>query len=88
MIKRIEKYGATWCGPCKVLAKTLDNIKKNYPDIEFLAFDADEDEGKFEEMKITNVPQLFFFDENGKEVEHLVGANPANKIIEIITANS
>lgn len=88
MIKRIEKYGAEWCGPCKVLAKTLKTLEQEYPDIEFIAFDADEDEEKFEEMKITNVPQLFFFNENGEEVDHLLGAQSASKIKDIITSNS
>ena len=26
MITRIEKFGATWCGPCKILDKTLEKV--------------------------------------------------------------
>ena len=26
MIKRIEKFGAAWCGPCKMLDRTLEQM--------------------------------------------------------------
>lgn len=84
MVKKIEKYSAEWCGPCKVLAKTMASVLKDYPDIEFVEFDADENEEAFEEKKITNVPQLYFYNEDGKEIHHLTGAHPANKIKDII----
>lgn len=87
MITRIEKFGATWCGPCKVLEKTMEDVLSKYPDIQFTAYDADEDEDKFEEMHVLNVPQLYFYNEAGTEVGHLVGAHPATKIIEIIESN-
>lgn len=84
MITKIEKFGATWCGPCQVLSKTLEEILKDYPNIDFKAYDADEDAEKFEEMRIRNVPQLFFYDQDGTEVHHLTGAYPANKLKDII----
>lgn len=84
MIKKIEKYSAEWCGPCKVLGKTLETVLKDYPDIEFVEFDADENEKEFEEKGIRNVPQLFFYNEDGSEVHHLTGAYPANKLKDII----
>lgn len=84
MIKRIEKFGATWCGPCKVLEKNLETVLKNYPDIEFVSYDADENEQEFEDKHITNVPQLYFYNENGVEVHHITGAHPVNKLTDII----
>lgn len=84
MIKKIEKYSATWCGPCQVLAKTMHNVLQDYPDIELVEYDADNDEEKFEEKLIKNVPQLYFYDQDGTEVHHLTGAIPANKIKDII----
>lgn len=84
MIKKIEKYSATWCGPCRVLAKTMKTVLQEYPDIELVEYDADNDEEKFEEKLIKNVPQLYFYDQDGTEVHHLTGAYPANKIKDII----
>ena len=84
MIKKIEKYSATWCGPCRVLAKTIKTVLQEYPDIELVEYDADNDEEKFEEKLIKNVPQLYFYDQDGTEVHHLTGAHPAHKIKDII----
>ena len=68
MIKKIEKYSATWCGPCRVLAKTMKTVLQEYPDIELVEYDADNDEEKFEEKLIKNVPQLYFYDQDGNKV--------------------
>lgn len=84
MIKKIEKYGAEWCGPCRTLSGTMKTVLQNYPDIEYVEYDADNDEEKFEEKLIKNVPQLYFYDQDGTEVHHLTGAFPANKIKDII----
>lgn len=84
MIKRIDKYGATWCNPCLVLDKTLEAVFTYYPDIELVTYDVEEDEQKFSEMGIKNVPQLFFYDQDGVQVHRLIGKCPANKMKDII----
>ena len=40
MITRIEKFGASWCGPCKVLDRTLEQISR----IEIVKHNVDEEE--------------------------------------------
>ena len=79
MITHIEKYGAQWCSPCKVLDKTLEQIT----DIDIIKYDVDEWEDLANEKGIRNVPVLIFY--NGdNEVDRLVGAVPLAKINEII----
>lgn len=78
---KIEKYGASWCGPCKMLDKTLDLIPK---DIEIIKFDADEDEELFVEKGIKSVPVLIFYDDDGNEVTRLIGAVSQQKIMDIV----
>ena len=69
MITHIEKYGAEWCSPCKVLEKTLDQIT----DIDIIRYDVDENEDLAAEKKIRNIPVLIFYD-GDNEVDRLVGA--------------
>lgn len=38
MVTRIEKFGASWCGPCKVLDRTLEQISG----IEIVKHDVDD----------------------------------------------
>lgn len=81
MITKIEKYGATWCNPCKMLDKTLQDLPGT---IELIKYDADEHPELFEEKKIRNVPVLIYYNENNEEVTRTVGSVTLNKILEII----
>ena len=40
MITKIEKYGSSWCGPCKVLDRTLTQVTE----VDVIKYDVAEDE--------------------------------------------
>jgi thioredoxin 1 len=80
MITKIEKYGATWCGPCKTLDKTLEKVKN----IEIEKIDVDECDGDLlQEKGIRSVPVLIFYD-GVLEIERTVGAVSLETINNII----
>lgn len=80
MIVKIEKFGANWCGPCKVLDKTLEQVSG----VEIVKHDVDEEPELTEEKKIRNVPVLIFYNENNEEVDRIVGAVPLGTILKKI----
>lgn len=41
--------GATWCGPCMKLKPYLEEVKENYPQIEFIWLSVDQDPAKLKE---------------------------------------
>lgn len=80
MITHIEKYGATWCGPCRALDKTLAQITE----VDIIKYDVDDDEDLAMQKNIRSVPVLIFYD-GDNEVDRLVGAvslDTINKVIE------
>ena len=80
MIDRIEKFGATWCGPCRVLDKTLEKVK----DVQVVKYDVDECYEEFITTKgIRSVPVLIFYD-GDKEVERTIGAISIDTINNIL----
>lgn len=81
MIKKIEKYGASWCAPCKLIDKTLENVPNT---IELIKIDVEDNPELAEEKKIRSIPVLIFYDENNTEINRLTGAVSWNKIEEII----
>ena len=79
MITHIEKYGASWCGPCRALDKTLAQITE----VDVIKYDVDEDEDLATEKKIRSLPTLVFYD-GENEVERIVGAISLDKINQVI----
>ena len=66
-------FWATWCGPCKMLAPTIDAIATEYKDRVVVAkVDVDENEAIARRFGIMSIPTLFLF-KDGEVVEKLVG---------------
>lgn len=57
-------FWAEWCGPCKVISKTLEAIAKEYPEVQIVKVEADSAEDVTETYGVRNVPTLIIF-QNG-----------------------
>ena len=75
-MKRVLRFSASWCGPCKMLAKTLEDIETNIP-IEIVDIDNAQDTAI--EYGVRGVPTLVMLDEN-VEVKRLVGMVPQKSL--------
>jgi thioredoxin 1 len=80
MITQIEKFGASWCGPCKVLDKTLEKVTG----VDINKYDVDQFEDLAAERGVRNIPVMIFRDENDQEVERIIGAVSLDKINEVL----
>ena len=69
MSKKILRFTASWCQPCKMLAKNLETANIELP-IEVI--DIDEDQEKAIEYQVRSVPTLVMV-ENDTEVKRNVG---------------
>ena len=77
MDKRIIRFTASWCGPCKMLAKTLEEVDSKLP-IEVI--DVDENTAIATDFGIRGVPTMVMLSEN-TEMKRLVG-NKSKKELE------
>ena len=81
--KHIIKVSASWCNPCKVLAKTIDTLDEEFRDL-FVEVDADEAESELlVKLNVRNVPVLIFYDQD-TEFNRTVGAVTKDKIMSIL----
>jgi thioredoxin-like negative regulator of GroEL len=82
---------ATWCGPCKILMKTLNDVEEDIkkksitePKFKFYKFDIESDkEFVVQELGIRSVPTLKIFSE-GKEIFSRPGIMSSNQIIDLL----
>lgn len=77
-------FFASWCGPCKMLAPMLEEIRKEVGE-EYIIGKVDVDEC-FELARsfgVMSVPTLVVF-KNGEEVDRNIGLKPKPAIIEML----
>lgn len=57
--KKVIKFFANWCGPCKIYAKTWEKVEaeNNSDDIEFISINIEDDNtGYTTKFKIRSIP--------------------------------
>ena len=69
-------FYADWCGPCKMLAPTINKIADEYSEKAIVAkVNVDKLGELSRKYKISGIPCVILF-KNGKEVERIVGMRP------------
>ncbi len=68
------KFGATWCGPCKILEPNLKKMEAEFPSINIKHIDVDEYPKLAKEYKIRSVPTVILL-KDGQEVKRVSGAS-------------
>jgi len=74
-------FWAAWCGPCRTIAPTLEEIATEYAGrLKVLKLDVDENQEIVIHYKVLSIPTLILF-KDGKEVERMVGAYPKQVMV-------
>ncbi len=78
----IDLY-ADWCGPCKMLAPTLDELEKEFPDVKFCKVNVDHDPDIARLFKVQSIPFVALVKDN-TFVDMSVGYVPKETIAKLI----
>jgi thioredoxin 1 len=77
-------FWAPWCGPCRALAPTIEELAKEYEGKAVIGkCDTDENNDIAVQFGVRNIPMLVFM-KGGEVKDTLVGAVPKAKIVELI----
>jgi thioredoxin len=77
-------FWAAWCGPCRMLAPTVEAIAEKYSEsAAVVKLNVDDNPSIAEMYQIRSIPTLILFSE-GKEVERVIGAASKESISRMI----
>jgi thioredoxin len=79
-------FWAEWCGPCKALAPTVDQIAEEYAGkMKVFKLDVQTEAATASKYGVSSIPTLLIF-KAGEVVERLVGMQPKKNITDRIDA--
>ncbi|MBO5078921.1 MAG: thioredoxin [Oscillospiraceae bacterium] len=76
----ILDFWATWCGPCRMIAPTLEEISQEREDIKVCKVNVDEEQELAIQHGIVSIPTLIYF-KNGEKINQSVGVISKEKIL-------
>lgn len=68
-------FYADWCGPCRMLRPTLEELSEERTDVKFAAINIDENPDLADDFDISSIPCVILF-KNGAEADRSVGLVP------------
>jgi len=82
----VVDFWAVWCGPCRMLAPTVEEIAGEYAGrLKVLKLNTDENQEIASRYQIMGIPTLLFF-KGGNVVDKVVGVVPKRQIKERVDA--
>ncbi|MGB6339139.1 MAG: thioredoxin [Candidatus Aminicenantaceae bacterium] len=80
----VVDFWAVWCGPCQMIAPTVEYLAQNYKDkLKVAKMNVDENMNVPAKYGIMSIPALLLF-KGGEVVETVIGALPQDKIVDAI----
>ena len=81
--KVLVDFFATWCGPCKILAGTVERVAQEHPGCIIGKVDVDKNPELAQKYNVMSVPTLILFD-RGVEIKRSSGAIPKEAVAEML----
>jgi len=76
-------FWANWCGPCKMLSPTVDEIAKEFSEVKVCKVNIDEQPEIAKQFQVMSIPTLVMV-KNGMIVNRSVGVRPKAAITNMI----
>ncbi|MBQ2758101.1 MAG: thioredoxin [Clostridia bacterium] len=76
-------FYADWCGPCRMLAPTIEEIAAERDDVKVCKINVDEQGDLAARFGVMSIPSLFVL-KNGEIVAQSLGAKPKGQILDML----
>jgi thioredoxin 1 len=75
-------FWAPWCGPCRVIAPSLEEIAEEQSDsLRIVKLNVDENQQTAAQYGVMSIPTLIVF-KNGEAAKTIVGALPKKRLVQ------
>lgn len=75
-------FWAAWCGPCKMLMPTIEELAQSQDEIKICKVNVDDEPQLAMNFKVMTIPTLIAF-KNGEVVGKLVGVQSKDQILDL-----
>ena len=76
-------FWASWCGPCRMISPTIDEIAEEHPEIKVCKINIDDEAELAIRHGVMSVPTLMIF-KNGEIAQTAVGVRPKDEILDLL----
>jgi len=76
-------FWASWCGPCKMLAPSIEKLADEHPEVKVVKIDVDQEQALAMQYQVQSIPTLITF-KNGQPVSRQLGFIPYEALEEMI----
>ena len=81
--KVLVDFWAPWCGPCRMLLPTIEELANSLTDVKICKVNVDDESELATKFGIMSIPTLMVF-ENGSVVSKSVGVRTEDEILEML----
>ena len=74
-------FWAPWCGPCRVIAPSLEEINAERDDLRVVKLNVDENQQTAARYDVMSIPTLIVF-KNGEPANRIIGALPKKRLVQ------
>lgn len=78
-------FWAAWCGPCKMLSPTVEEIANENTSFKVGKINVDEEGELAARFGVSSIPTLIVF-KNGQEANRSVGVIPKSQVLDLVEA--
>lgn len=82
----VVDFWATWCGPCQMLSPVVDEVSKEFKDVNFYKVNVDEEPDLTMQFGIKSIPTLAFI-KDGKTLDISIGLISKDELIDFVKRN-
>ena len=76
-------FWAPWCGPCRVIAPSLEEIAGEREDLRIVKLNVDDNQATAARYDVMSIPTLILF-KNGEPAHKIIGALPKSRLVQEI----